>query len=80
MLVSFVCGGSSLTAAPDLASIRRLGVAVVTPPAAVDLEDAVVSGSISVVVDGSGVVARLPLGQTNPCRGNRTDTYRPPDH
>ena len=41
----------------DVASIRRLGAAIVTPPGAVDLEDAVVSGSISVVVGGCGVVA-----------------------
>ena len=46
---------------------------VVTPIAAVDLEDAVVSGSIGVVVGGLGVVVRLPLAQTDPCRGDRTD-------
>lgn len=53
-------------AALDVACIRSRGAPVVTPPAAVDLEDAIVGGSVSVVVDGIGVVVRLPLGQTNP--------------
>ena len=50
-------GGSSLTAAPDITCIGCFGLTVVTPPAAVDLEDAIVSGSISVAVDGFGAVA-----------------------
>jgi len=44
-----------LTAALDVACIGCLGSAVGAPPAAVDLEDAIVSGSICVVVDGVGV-------------------------
>lgn len=58
----------SLTAAFDMAAVGRLDVAVIAPVAAVDLQDAVVRGSISVVVGHLGVVTGLPLGQTNPCR------------
>lgn len=56
------CGGSSLTAAPDATGVGGGGMAVGTPPAAVNLEDAVVGGSISVAVGGFSVVVRLPLG------------------
>lgn len=71
------CYDSSLTATLNFATIWRCGLAIIAPPAAVDLEDAIVSGSISVAVDGSSVVFRLPLGQTNPCRGNNRPQRSP---
>ncbi|KAJ8007444.1 hypothetical protein DPEC_G00117560 [Dallia pectoralis] len=56
-----------LTTAADTAGILSSWSApVVTPPAAVDLEDTVIGGAISVAVCGHGVVAGLPFRQTDP--------------
>lgn len=47
---------STLTTTLDVASIARLGAFIIAPPAAIDLKDAIVSGTIGVVVDRFGVV------------------------
>lgn len=47
---------SRLTTTLDVASIVRLDAIIIAPPAAIDLKDAIVSGFIGVVVDGSGLV------------------------
>lgn len=46
----------SLTAALDVAPVGRWGHAVIAPPATIDLKDAIVDGTIRVVVDRRGLV------------------------
>lgn len=50
----FGCVKFPLTAALDAAHIPGGGHIIIAPPAAIDLKDAVVGGTISVVVDGGG--------------------------
>lgn len=47
---------SRLTTTLDVASIARVDDIIIAPPAAIDLKDAIVSGTISVVVGRFGVV------------------------
>lgn len=53
----FRSGVLSLTAAVYVASICCRSAAIITPPTTVDLEDAIVSGSICIVVDGCGFIS-----------------------
>lgn len=64
----FGCVELILTTAPDVAPIACGGHAIIAPPAAIDLKDAIVGGTISVVVDRGGFVVWFPLGQTDPCK------------
>lgn len=47
---------STLTTTHDVASIPCLDETIIAPPAAIDLKDAIVSGTIGVAVDRIGVV------------------------
>lgn len=47
---------SRLTTTLDVACIARRDAIIIAPPAAIDLKDAIVSGTIGVVVDRIGVV------------------------
>lgn len=47
---------ATLTTAFDVAPVARVDAIIIAPPAAIDLEDAKVGGTIGVVVGRSGIV------------------------
>lgn len=53
----FGCVRLTLTTALDVAPIACGGHIIIAPPAAIDLKDAIVGGTINVVVDRGGCVA-----------------------
>lgn len=67
MSSSTCCRLSLITFTSDVAGIWGGCRSIVTPPTTVYLEDSVVSGSITVVVNGVGVKVWFPVSQTDPC-------------